>query len=498
MKINILNQSITNFDGDIAIVNLFEGVKTPGGATGTVDRALDGMISKLIKDGEITGKLGETVTVHTFKKIQPDRVMIVGLGKSDNFGLEKIRQAAAEAAKKARKTKAKKVGTIVHGAGIGDVEPGAAAQAVIEGTVLALYEFQQYKKSEESALKEFSIVEMDKSKMKKIQWGAALGGILAEAQNSARDLINEPANNLTPKLLSQRIKKILKQTKGGDRIEYQILDKNELTKLGMGALLSVAQGSINAPQFIVLRLKNPKKPLIALIGKTVTFDSGGLSLKPSAGMGLMKGDMAGGAVVFGTLLALAKAQSKANVMVIIPAVENLPSGTASRPGDVVKAMNGKTIEIISTDAEGRMTLADALCYAEKENATIIADIATLTGGCVVALGDVTAAVMGNDQQLIDTLLEISKNTGERLWQLPLFDEYKEQMKSDIADLKNSGGRKASTITAGIFLQSFVDKATWVHLDVAGKEMVEKEKFHRLKGGTAFGVRTLFEFVQRLT
>ncbi len=498
MKINVLNQSITDFDGDLAIVNLFEGVKTPGGATGAVDRALGGMISKLIKDGEITGKLAETVTVHTFDKIHPDRVMVVGLGKSDNFGLEAIRQAAGEAAKKARKTKAKKVGTIIHGAGIGGIEPDAAAQAVVEGTVLALYEFQEYKKSEDGIIQEFSLVEVDTAKIKNVQRGSERGAILAQSQNTSRDLINEPANSLTPKLLSQRIKKILKQTGLAERIEYHCLDKTELKKLGMGALLAVAQGSTNEPQFIILRLKNPGKPLVALIGKTVTFDSGGISLKPSAKMELMKGDMAGGAVVLGTLLALARAQSKANIMVIIPAVENLPSGTASRPGDVVKAMNGKTIEIISTDAEGRLTLADAICYAERAKAQVIVDIATLTGGCVVALGDITAAVMGNDQGLIDTALDVSKQTGERLWQLPLFDEYKEQIKSDIADLKNSGGRKASTITAGIFLQSFVDKAKWVHLDVAGKEITDEEKFYRLKGGTAFGVRTLFELVQRLS
>ena len=496
MKIKIINQSITEFDGDIAIVNLFEGVKTPGSATGAVDKALEGMISKLIRDGEITGKLEETVIIHTFDRLKADRVMVVGLGKSDNFGLEEIRKAAAAAAKQARKTRAKRVGTIVHGAGIGGIEPGVAAQSLVEGTLLALYEFQEYKKSEKAEIKEFSIVEIDKAKLKGVQRGSELGEILAQSQNVARDLINEPANNLTPTMLEQRIKKIIKETGLEERIEYECLDRKELKKLGMGALLSVAQGSVNEPRFIVLRLKNPGKPLISLIGKTVTFDSGGLSLKPAANMGLMKGDMAGGAVVFGTLLALARAKPNVNVMVIIPAVENLPSGTASRPGDVVKAMNGKTIEIISTDAEGRMTLADAICYAEKENAEIIVDIATLTGGCVVAFGDITGAVMGNDLQFIDRILEVSKSTGERLWQMPLFDEYKEQMKSDVADLKNSGGRKASPITAGIFLQSFVNKSKWLHLDVAGKEITEKENSYKPKGGIGFGVRTLFEFVGR--
>jgi leucyl aminopeptidase len=213
-------------------------------------------------------------------------------------------------------------------------------------------------------------------------------------------------------------------------------------------------------------------------------------------MGFMKGDMSGGGVVFAVTLALARARAKVNLLTIIPAVENMPSGSASRPGDVVTAMNGKTIEIISTDAEGRMTLADSLCYAEKMKAQTVIDIATLTGGCVVALGDVAAAVMGKDQRLIDELIAISERTGERFWQLPLFEEYKKQIKSDIADLKNSGGRKASAITAGLFLQSFVDKARWIHIDIAGKEIVENSSFYTPKGGTGFGVRTLFEFVRQ--
>lgn len=497
MKIKILNQSITNFHGDIIIVNLFEGIKLPGGATGAVDKALDGMITKLIKNKEITGKLGECVVLHIFNKIKPDKVLIVGLGKSSEFGLEQIRKASGAAAKQARKTKAKKVGTVVHGAGIRGLEPGAAAQALIEGTLLALYEFKEYKKPEQSNIEEFSVVEMDKQKIKNLKKGIETGKILAESQNIARDLINEPSNNLTPKKLDQRIKSIIKNAGLEKIIGYNCLNKTDIKKLKMGALISVAQGSDNEPKFIILRIKNPKKPLICLIGKTVTFDSGGISLKPSANMGLMKGDMSGGASVIGTTLALAKAKTKLNLMTIIPAVENMPSAKASRPGDVVRAMNNKTIEIISTDAEGRMTLADAICYAEKKKAKIIIDIATLTGGCIVALGDIAGAIMGNDQKLIDNLLSVSKNTGEKFWQLPLFEEYKEQIKTDIANIKNSGGRKASAITAGLFLQSFVKNSKWLHIDIAGKEIAEKESFYTPKGGTGFGVRTLFEFLWRL-
>ncbi|MEO0155832.1 MAG: leucyl aminopeptidase [candidate division WOR-3 bacterium] len=494
MEIKILNQSILDFDGDIIIVNLFEGVKIPGGGTGAVDKALDGAITEMIKKEEITGKLGETAVFPTFGKLKASKVMVVGLGKSDKFGIEEIRKASGSAAMAAKRAKAKKVGTILHGAGIGGIDPEVASQALSEGTLLALYEFNVYKKVENNkGIEEFYIVEMDKNKIGNIKKGVHLGTILAQSQNIARDFTNEPANNLTPEKFEKKVKDIIKDLGLSEKIKITVMDKKEIEKLKMGALLSVAQGSENEPRFIVLRYENSKGPLISLIGKTVTFDSGGISLKPSEGMGAMKGDMTGGGVVFATTLALAQADAKVNLLTIIPAVENMPSGKASRPGDIVKAMNGKTIEIISTDAEGRMTLADALCYAEKEGAKTIVDIATLTGGCAIALGDITAGVMGNNQELIDKLMAISKDTGERLWQLPLFEEYDEKIKSDVADIKNSGGRLASPITAGMFLKHFVEKAKWVHIDIASKEFAEKDRFYQPRGATGFGVRTLFEF-----
>ncbi|MEO0096115.1 MAG: leucyl aminopeptidase [candidate division WOR-3 bacterium] len=498
MEIKILNQSILDFDGDIIIVNLFEGVKIPGGGTGAVDKALDGAITEMIKKEEITGKLGETAVFPTFGKLKASKVMVVGLGKSDKFGIEEIRKASGSAAMAVKRAKAKKVGTILHGAGIGGIDPEVASQALSEGTFLALYEFNVYKKVENNkGIEEFYIVEMDKNKIGNIKKGVHLGTILAQSQNIARDFTNEPANNLTPEKFEKKVKDIIKDLGLSEKIKITVMDKKEIEKLKMGALLSVAQGSENEPRFIVLRYENSKGPLISLIGKTVTFDSGGISLKPSEGMGAMKGDMTGGGVVFATTVALARADAKVNLLTIIPAVENMPSGKASRPGDIVKAMNGKTIEIISTDAEGRMTLADALCYAEKEGAKTIVDIATLTGGCAIALGDITAGVMGNNQELIDKLMAISKDTGERLWQLPLFEEYDEKIKSDVADIKNSGGRLASPITAGMFLKHFVEKAKWVHIDIASKEFAEKDRFYQPRGATGFGVRTLFEFCRSI-
>ncbi len=499
MKIAIKNQSVLDYEADVIIANLFEGVKVPGGATGAIDKALNGIIRKMINNGEITGELGETAIVHTFGRLKADKVLIVGLGKANTFGPEEIRKASGAAITRARQTNAKKVGSIVHGAGIGGIKPEIATQSLIEGTMLALYEFDEYKQStkKKKTIEDFTLLEMDKRKMRRLNKGTEKGMILAQAQNRARDLINEPANNLTPKKLHQRLSSMIKDMGLQKTITLECLDRAQMKKSGMNALLSVTQGSDNEPQFIVLRIKRASRPLICLIGKTVTFDSGGISLKPSAGMDRMKGDMSGGAAVIGATLALAKAKTTINLMTIIPAVENMPSGKASRPGDVVRAMNGKTIEIISTDAEGRMTLADAICYAEHANAKTIIDIATLTGGCVVAFGDVTAAIMGNNQRLIDSALSAANTTGEKLWQLPLFAEYKTQMKSEVADIRNSGGRKASAITAGIFLQSFVDKAQWLHIDMAGKEIAEKKNFYAPAGGTGFGVRTLFALCHKL-
>ncbi len=497
MRTKIVNQSILNFSGDVLITNLFEGVKIPGGATGAVDKAMGGAISRSIKKGEITGKIGEALVLHTLGKIKADKVIVVGLGRPEKFNLEAIRKASGAAARQAAKVNARTAGTIVHGAGIGGIAPEMAAQALAEGTFLALYQFDKYKKPAEGKVEEFHILEIDKEKIRKFTRGFELGKILAEAQNVARDLTNEPANTLNPEKFNVRVKGLIKKYRLEKTIKYQCLGRKEMARLKMGALLSVSQGSENEPKYIVLRIKRAKSPVICLIGKTVTFDSGGISLKPANSMFPMKGDMAGGAAVIGATLALARTGLPINLISIIPAVENMPSGKASRPGDVVRAMNGKSIEIVTTDAEGRMTLADAICYAEREGAKIIVDIATLTGACQMAFGELTAAIMGNDQRLTNSLLAVGNDTGERMWAMPLFEEYKEQTKSNIADIKNSGGRDSAIITAGIFLEFFVSSSRWLHLDIAGKEITEKEKFYQPKGATGYGVRSLFEFCRRL-
>lgn len=497
MAIKIQTRSILDYRGDVLIVNLFEGVKKPSGATGTVDKALNGAISRAIARGEATGKLGETIVIHTLGKLPADKVAVVGLGPAGSFHEMEIRKASAAAILESRKLKARKVGTIVHGAGIAGIEPEKASQALAEGTILALYEFNRYKKSPNPGIAEIAVVENDRRKVQPFASGIKIGEIIAESQNIARDLTNLPANDLTPDRLDKTITEILKYYKLEDRIVKKSYGPRDIKKMKMGALLSVSQGSENQPRFIVMKYGNAPKPKVCLIGKTVTFDSGGISIKPSEGMSRMKGDMSGGGVVVAALIALARANIKTDVWAIVAAAENLPSGKASRPGDVVRAMNGKTIEIISTDAEGRMTLADAICYAEKNGAGLIVDIATLTGASMVAFGDVTSAVMGNDQPTIDRLLDAARTAGERMWPLPLFDEYEEKIKSDIAELKNAGAREGGAITAGMFLKAFVAKARWVHIDIAGREFTDREKFFQPRGGTGHGVRTLIEFCKNI-
>ncbi|MBE0433868.1 leucyl aminopeptidase [candidate division WOR-3 bacterium] len=498
MKIKVLVHPIANYHGEAVILSLFEDEKPTGGPTAAIGRALGALISKLRKENEITGKLGEVTVLHACKDMKTSRVIVVGLGKRSEFGYEHIRRAAGAAAKKARQINAKHIGTLVHGAGNEGLDTALAVQSVVEGTCLALYEFSAYKQADtKRRINELAIIMPGCKDAGRLRSAAARGQTLADAQNIARDLINEPGNNLTPERLHKRVQSIIRDWGLSGVIKCRCLNQNTLKRMGMGALLAVAQGSVHPARFIVLHLKTARRPLVSLIGKTVTFDSGGISIKPSTGMGSMKGDMAGGAIAFATTLALARTKCRINLMTLIPAVENMPSGSASRPGDIVRAMNGKTVEIISTDAEGRMTLADALVYAEKKGAGVIVDIATLTGGCVVALGNLIAALMGNDQALAERLIELSDLTGEKFWQLPLCEEYQKQIKSDVADLKNSGGRDASTITAGLFLKSFVDKARWLHIDIAGKELAEKEAHYTPRGATGFGVRSLYDLFRAL-
>ena len=496
MKIKVECASITEISCDLLVVNEFEGVKHPGGATGAVDQALGGLIKELIDAGEIDGKLGKVSVIHTQGKLPAKRVAVAGLGKSSDFNLDKVREAGASAIAAAKKIKARKVVTIVHGAGVGGLEAKDAAQALTEGSIIGEYKFEGYaskREEPEHKIDELVIVDYVPKKIKEIEEGARVGEIIASSVNKARDLVNAPGNKMTPTELA----KYAEATAREAGLECSVMDISEAKKMGMDALWSVAKGSDEPAKVIVIKYNGSEsdKDLIGLIGKGITFDAGGISLKPSKRLGEMKDDMSGAAAVIEVMRAISKLKSKKKVVAVIPATENMPDGKATRPGDIVGSLSGKTIEIINTDAEGRVILADAVTYAKKLGATKLIDIATLTGGCVTALGDVASGIMGNEQKLVDELIEAGKAAGEKMWQLPLYEEYKEYLKSELADIKNSmENGMASPSTGATFIQKFVEDTPWAHIDIAGTAYLHKGRGYLSEGATGVGVRTLIYYL----
>jgi leucyl aminopeptidase len=497
MDIKVKTGDICAIETDAILLGHFKDTKKTQGELARTDKVLNGAISELIKQGEIKGKPGEVTVIHSLGKIPAGRVVIVGLGKSKELTQDRIRIVMAEVSRELRKKGIKNIATTVIGAGTNNVTPQASAQAITEGAILGLYIFQRHLTGEAETIniEQLDIVVKDTAEKAAVQRGVNDGKILAEAANLARDMVNEPANFMTPADMAKEARKVA--DKWGLKVE--VLEREQMKKLGMGALLGVAQGSQQPPKFIVLRYSWNSASVfdVALVGKGITFDSGGISLKPSENMGDMKGDMAGGASVIAAMSAIAQFKPKVNVMAIVAATENLPSGTALKPADIVTAMNGKTIEIITTDAEGRLTLADALSYANKQGVKCIVDIATLTGACVTALGDVTTGAFTNNQGLIDKVVAAGAEVGDKIWQMPMFEEYKEQNKSDIADLKNTGGRMAGAITAALFVGEFAGETPWVHLDIAGTSLLDKSKGYYGKGATGVPTRSLVKLVLSL-
>lgn len=502
LEIRAVAGEVTSVATKALIVNLFQGVSSPGGATGAVDAALEGAISRLIDDGEITGKKGEITTIHSLGRIPAERVIVAGLGKQDRFSADVVRQVMGEVGRYLRKISISSAATIAHGAGIGGMDPDTAGLVIAEGTLLGLYTFDRYKGSPEdggdsdSRLEELLVVERDESKIGAIQQSIDKGKITATAAMVARDLANEPANVLTPTELAERARKLSEEA----GIEFTVIEREGMQEMGMGALLAVAAGSAQPPKLIVMRYQGDpgnQENNIALCGKGITFDTGGISLKPAEGMGNMKGDMAGGASVIGAMQAVAALRPAINVMGVVPATENMPGGSATRPADVVRSLTGKTIEIDNTDAEGRLVLADAIGYARQEGAKRVVDVATLTGAAVVALGNITSAVMGNDPDTVARVIRAGEATGERFWELPLYEEYREQLNSDVADMKNTGGRPAGSITAGYFIREFAGEVPWAHLDIAGTARTDKQQGYIVKGHTGIPVRTLVALVEGL-
>ncbi len=492
MDVTAVSGDISTTEADVVAVNLFEGVTRPGGATGAVDRALDGAISRLIELGDIRGKAGERTIIHTFGKLAAPRVLVAGLGKPAEFDVRAVRNLSAEIARACRRPGVTHVATIAHGAGVGGLDPDECARAVAEGAILGAYRFLRYKaapdEDDRAELERLTIVERDAGRVAGMAEAARRGAVLAEATNLARDLANEPANALSPTELAARAEAVARA--GG--LEFEAMEREEMERRGMGALLSVARGSAQPPKLVRMGYKGRggEGYDLALVGKGITFDTGGISIKPAAGMEAMKADMTGAASVIAAMQAIAALRPKADILAIAPCTENMPGGNASRPGDVVAAMNGVTIEILNTDAEGRLVLADGLCYARELGARHLVDVATLTGAIGIALGEQCYGLMTNDDALARRVEAAAEAAGERSWRLPMFKEYGDQIKSSVGEIKNTGGRPAGSITAAKFLERFVDKTPWVHLDIAGVDMAAKDNGWVTKGASGQGVRAL--------
>lgn len=499
MDIDVIVGDITRQKSGAIIVSFFEGMQKPVGDTAGIDKALGGIISRLIASGEIKGKPGEVSVIHSLGKIAADRMAIMGLGKKKELTLDRIREAFAKSCRRLKIQRVEYITTVASGTGVNKIALEDYAQAITEGALLGLYSFQKHKTKKEDEkieVKKLTIVCNEGTDVSLLEKGVSKGRIMAEAANLARDMVNEPANFMTPSDMAAMADEVAKKY----GLEVTVLDKKEMQKMGMGALLGVAQGSCQPPKFIILRYKGrgTDEVDLALVGKGITFDSGGISIKPAGKMDEMKTDMAGGAAVISAIAAVAQLKPEINIVAIVPAVENLPSGSALKPGDILKAMTGKTIEIISTDAEGRLILADALGYANKLKAKRIIDVATLTGACQIALGSINSGVFGNNQQLVDKIVAAGSEAGEPMWQMPMNDDYKELNKSDVADIKNTGSRYAGAISAALFLAEFAGDTPWVHLDIAGTSFGYKEWKYYTKGATGVPVRTLVNLVMAIT
>jgi len=495
VEIQFLAESALQYVGDAVIVGVVRGAPLQGPAA-EVNAALGGLIERCIASGEIRGRQSEVTILHRGGILLAERVAVVGLGEPGSDPCLAIRRAAGAAARALRDRGCRRLGIALHLQAPPSVRPDHCVRAIIEGVHIGLYRGDECKADGEAPgdIEVLAFLGGSDGADAGLLSAARAGGVSGEATNYARRLVNLPANIVTPSRLAREAN----DSAQAFGLEVEVLGSERVAELGMGAFAAVARGSDEPSCLILLRHHRQKEgPHIAFVGKGITFDSGGLSLKPAEKMELMKQDMAGGAAVLAAMRAVAQLDLELNVTGIIPATENLPSGHAFRPGDVVRAMNGKTIEIISTDAEGRLILADALAYACQLGATHIVDVATLTGACIIALGSVAAGVMGNDTALVEAVLDAGESAGERMWRLPLFPEYRSQLDSKVADLKNVGGRPAGAIIGGWFLREFVGETAWVHIDIAGTAWSEKEEPHQIEGGTGAGARTLIALAERM-
>lgn len=497
MDIKVSVKQVTQTDADTVLIFLFENNTQLGSATALVNNALGGILLSLIEREEFVGKANDTLVLYPQDKIQASRVIVVGLGKQETFGVEVLRQAAATGIKKARSLKGKSVATVLAGTNIGGLSNVNSAQAITEGVLLGLYRFHGKKSSEMDAelpeTLEFAL--SDDGEVQDAEIGISRGRAFATGANLTRELVNLPPNICTPSYLAERAEAMAK-TAG---LKSAVLKEAQMKALKMGALLGVAQGSDEPPRFIILEHNADRASeleTVVLVGKGVTFDTGGYSLKTKDGMVGMKSDMGGGGAVIGAMRIIAALNLPLHVVGLIPSADNMINGKAYRPQDVVTASNGKTIEIISTDAEGRMLLADALVYAKRYEPSAVVDIATLTGACVTALGKAAGGVFCTDETLENTLKSAASTTNEKVWPLPLYPEYLKYLESDTADMKNTGGRLGGVGSSAMFLKNFVDYPVWAHIDMAGMVSDLPDIAYVPAGASGYGARLLAAFVEQ--
>lgn len=496
MRIEVTVGDITKSQVDGIIVSLCEDTErgsAPGSAVVAVDSALGGAIGSLLDSRGIKGKPNEVTVLHSLGRLPSKLVAVCGLGKQGEVTIDRVRDSTAEGCRALRRLGCQSIGTTVIGSGSVGLDPAVCVRTIAEGAVLGLYSFTKYKAPEGGEVEYLSIVTRDTTVKDGLSQAVDVGVVLGEATNLSRDMVNEPANYMTP----SRMAEIAIDVGRKYGLGVTVLDKDDMVSMGMGALLGVAQGSAEPPRFIRMDYDgaDTEAPRTALIGKAITFDSGGISIKPSEGLAEMKDDMAGGAAVIAAMVAIARLRLPANVTGLIPATENLPGGRAFRPGDILKSLSGKTIEIMSTDAEGRLVLADAITYAIGEGMSPLVDVATLTGACRVALGTVYSGVFSNNDEVAARFMGAASRSGERMWRMPLADEYRELNRSQIADVKNTGNRYGGAITAALFVSEFAGDTPWLHVDIAGTSNSTKESGVTVKGATGVPVRTLCEFVR---
>ena len=516
MKITVTTATPSQIETECLVVPVLDAATMPKNGEKTKhapqlqtdDKAVAAAATDLIASGEVTGKLLETTLLHKPHGLKAKRLLLIGGGKAKNFTSYELRKLAGAAVRSLKAKNLKSFVFVAPNSWTGEADPESqstwvfrrggitdAVKSIVEGAYVGNFEPNYYQSDREDKQIE-EVVIAAQGDEKALNAAAEQGRIIGEAQNFTRDLVNEPSNKMTPTILGERAKKMSDEV----GLQCQVYGSDKLHELKMGAFWSVSQGSDEEPRLIVMRYEPkgaPEKPVLGLVGKGITFDTGGISIKPADGMDKMKYDMAGGAAMIGAMRAIAQLKPNLRVIGIVCASENMPSGKAQKPGDIQIAMSGKSIEVINTDAEGRLVLADGLHYAKQLGATHLIDAATLTGAVVVALGMVNAGVFSNDEQFYESFSRSLRKSGEKMWRLPVDEEYREMLKSNIADMMNVAGRWGGAVTAAMFLKEFVDDTPWIHLDIAGVAWMEDNKPWIAKGPSGIPVRSLVEFVQDL-